>query len=74
MREAGKPRRGLCHAVASVYVEASLRGKGYANALLERMHAQLQKEGALACYLMSEIGPTRSNSVRVVAIGRKNAR
>lgn len=52
------PRRGVVHGIASVYVEAKLRGRGLARTLLTRMHEHLAGEGALGCYLMSEIGPT----------------
>lgn len=51
-------RSGLAHGVASVFVEERLRGRGHASALLRGVHEQLQNEGALCTYLMSEVEPT----------------
>lgn len=51
-------RRGVVHGIASVFVEAKLRGHRYASTLLSRVHEQLAREGVLGCYLMSEIGPS----------------
>jgi GNAT superfamily N-acetyltransferase len=48
---------GVGHGIATVFVEPARRGHGYASQLLTLLHAELQKEGALASYLFSEIGP-----------------
>lgn len=50
-------KSGLAHGVASVFVEERLRGQGHASALLRGVHAQLQREGSLCTYLMSEVDP-----------------
>lgn len=52
------PRRGVVHGIASVFVEQRLRGHRYAGTLLTGVHEHLAREGVLACYLMSEIGPS----------------
>ena len=51
-------RSGVAHGVASVFVEERLRGRGHASALLRGVNEQLQREGALCTYLMSEVEPT----------------
>jgi hypothetical protein len=51
-------RHGLVHGIASVYVEESLRGHGYASTMLRGVAEQLGQQGVLGCYLMSEIGPS----------------
>jgi GNAT superfamily N-acetyltransferase len=53
-----KSPRGVGHGIASVYVDPDQRGHGYASELLRRVHATLKQEGALLCFLWSEIGPT----------------
>ncbi len=50
--------QGTGHGIASVFVDPAHRGHGYASELLRRVHAALQAEGALLCFLWSEIGPT----------------
>lgn len=54
----GTSLRGEGHGIASVHVPHDQRGHGHASDLLTRVHAVLRGEGALLCYLLSEIGPT----------------
>ena len=51
--------RGVTFAIASVFTEPSLRGRGAAEAMLSALHARLRGwAGAQAAVLFSEIGPT----------------
>lgn len=59
--------KGTGHGIASVYVDPSQRGHGYASELLQRVHGVLQAEGALLCFLWSEIGPTLYQRLGYVA-------
>ncbi len=61
------PLRGLGHGIASVYVDETQRGHGYASELLRRVHATLKQEGAVLCFLWSEIGPTLYGRLGYVA-------
>ncbi|MCS6915216.1 MAG: GNAT family N-acetyltransferase [Myxococcales bacterium] len=63
----GRPRTGTAQGVASVFVEQALRGRGYARALLEHLHAVLRQEGAVCAYLISEIGPALYERLGYVA-------
>ena len=54
----GQAAAGIAHGIASVYVPPAHRGNRYAAKLLSGLHETLQHEGVLACYLISEIGPT----------------
>jgi GNAT superfamily N-acetyltransferase len=63
----GTTGQGVGHGIASVFVEPSQRGHGYASELLRRVHATLQAEGALLCFLWSEIGPTLYQRLGYVA-------
>jgi GNAT superfamily N-acetyltransferase len=65
--DGSRQRSGLGHGIASVYVEARLRGRGYAGELLRRTHDRLRSEGALCAYLMSEIGPSLYSRLGYVA-------
>lgn len=65
--DGSRHKAGLGHGIASVYVEARLRGRGYAGELLRRIHDHLRTEGALCAYLMSEIGPTLYERLGYVA-------
>jgi GNAT superfamily N-acetyltransferase len=61
------PSRATGHGIASVYVDPDQRGHGYASELLRRVHAALHAEGALLCFLWSEIGPTLYQRLGYVA-------
>lgn len=59
LRPAGQPAcDGTAYGVASVFVAAPLRGRGYASTLLRGVQAQLAEAGAVCTYLMSEVAPT----------------
>lgn len=54
----GRSAVGFGVGIASVFVDKTQRGHGYAAELLRRLHRQFADEGAALAYLMSEIGPT----------------
>lgn len=58
---------GAGHGIASVFVDPQQRGHGYASDLLQRVHAVLRGEGAVLCFLWSEIGPTLYGRLGYVA-------
>lgn len=60
-------KAGIGHGIASVYADPAHRGHGHASELLRRVHATLQAEGALLCFLWSEIGPTLYQRLGYVA-------
>ena len=57
---------GVGHGIASVYVDPQQRGHGYASELLQQVHA-VRGEGAVLCFLWSEIGPTLYGRLGCVA-------
>lgn len=59
--------RGVTHGLASVFVEPSLRRRGFAREMLSRVIERLRGEGAQAAHLFSEVGTSLYGSLGFVA-------